>query len=273
LKTQESPLIVIRGGGDLATGVAVRLHRAGIPEVVLELAQPLAVRRKVALAEAVYAGTIVVEGIEGRRAESLDEVPMLLGAGVIPVLVDVKAALVSALCPAAIVDGRMRKAPSELTLGAAPLIIGLGPGFEAGVDCHAVVETRRGHHLGRVMWQGRASQDTKIPEAVEGYAVDRVLRAPQRGVMRGLAEIGSLVRQGDILAEVGGEEVRAPFDGALRGLLHDGVAVDRGMKVGDLDPRREPRFCFEVSDKALAIGGAVLEALLSRPEIRRMLAA
>ncbi len=189
-----------------------------------------------------------------------------------PSLVDPQAASTSGLRPAAIVDGRMRKAPSELPLDAAPLILGLGPGFEAGVDCHAVIETRRGHHLGRILWQGRASPDTKVPEAVEGYAVDRVLRAPRSGMMQGLATIGSLVRQGDALLEIDGQQVVAPFDGALRGLLHDGVRVERGMKVGDLDPRRETRFCREVSDKALAVGGAALEAILSRPELRRRLA-
>ena len=240
--------------------------------VVLELRQPLAVRRLVAMAEAVYAGQIVVEGIEGRRVDSLDEIPLLLKQGVIPVVVDEQAASLATLRPAAIVDGRMRKAPSDLPLDAAGMIIGLGPGFDAGVDCHAVIETRRGHHLGRVLWQGRASQDTKIPEAVEGYAVDRVLRAPRRGEMRGLVAIGSAVKQGDVLLAIDEEPVRAPFDGVVRGLLHDGVYVERGTKLGDLDPRRDVRFSGEVSDKALAIGGAVLEALLSRPEIRRALA-
>ena len=268
-----SPLrVAIRGGGDLATGVAVRLHRAGFSVLILEIEQPLAVRRLVAMAEAVYAGHVVVEGIEGRRADSLDEVPLLLRDGVIPVLVDAKGVSLPVLQPAVIVDGRMRKAPSELPLDAAHLIIGLGPGFEAGVDCHAVIETRRGHHLGRILWQGRASPDTKIPEAVEGYAVDRVLRAPRSGVMKGLAPIGSLVRQGDVLLAINRLQVMAPFDGALRGLLHDGLRVDRGMKVGDLDPRREAQFCHEVSDKALAVGGAALEAILFRPELRRRLA-
>jgi xanthine dehydrogenase accessory factor len=270
--SKPQPLVAIRGGGDLATGVAVRLHRAGFPVIVLELSRPLAVRRRVAMAEAIYAGSVVVEGIEARRAESIADVPPLLETGCIPVLVDEPGACLPELSPAVIVDARMRKAPSELPPDSAHLIIGLGPGFEAGVDCHAVIETRRGHHLGRVVWQGRASQDTKIPEAVEGYAVDRVLRAPRRGVMQGRAEIGSLVRQGDVLATIDGQAVTAPFDGVVRGLLHDGVPVERGMKLGDLDPRREPRFSHEVSDKALAIGGAVLEAILSRPELRRSLA-
>jgi xanthine dehydrogenase accessory factor len=223
------------------------------------------------LAEAVYARRVVVEGIDGVHAASLGQVGPLLESGAIPVLVDAKATCLSTLRPAVIVDGRMRKAASDLALDSAPLIIGLGPGFAAGVDCHSVIETRRGHHLGRILWEGSASADTRIPEAVEGYAVDRVLRAPRSGVMRGLVPIGSLVRQGEALLAVNRQEVAAPFDGALRGLLHDGLHVDRGMKVGDLDPRRESRFCFEVSDKALAIGGAALEAILSRPELRREL--
>jgi xanthine dehydrogenase accessory factor len=221
----------------------------------------------------VYAGRALIEGIEGIHAASLSEVEPLLESGAIPVLVDAKAACLATLRPAVIVDGRMRKSSSDLPLDAARLIIGLGPGFAAGIDCHAVIETRRGHHLGRILWEGSASPDTRIPEAVEGYAVDRVLRAPRSGVMRGLVPIGSLVRQGEVLLAVNRQEVVAPFDGALRGLLHDGLQVDRGMKVGDLDPRREAQFCFEVSDKALAIGGAALEAILSRPELRRDLGA
>lgn len=267
-----APLVMIRGGGDLATGVAVRLHRAGFPVVVLEIEQPLAVRRLVAVAEAVYAGRAVIEGIEAVRAGSVDEARRLLSGGSLPVLVDPRADSRELLRPAVIVDGRMRKAPSELPLDAAPLVVGLGPGFAAGVDCHCVVETHRGHRLGRVVWDGEASRDTAVPEAVEGHAVDRVLRAPRAGVVRGLRQIGSLVRRGDPLLAVDGAEVRAPFDGALRGLIHDGVRVEAGTKVGDLDPRLEPAYCREISDKSLAVGGGVLEAILSRPALRRALA-
>lgn len=267
-----APLVAIRGGGDLATGVAARLHRAGLRIVVLEIESPLAVRRLVAMAEAVYAGQVLVEDIRARRADSVREVPSILEAGEVAVLVDPSAASLTDLRPTVLVDGRMRKAPSELPLDAAPLVIGLGPGFTAGVDCHAVIETRRGHHLGRVLWDGQASHDTRVPEAVEGYAVDRVLRAPRSGVMRGVRPIASIVRQGEIVAEIDREPVRAPFDGALRGLLHDGVHVTRGMKLGDLDPRREASYSRQISDKALAVGGAVLEAILSRPELRRALA-
>ena len=264
-------LILIRGGGDLATGVAARLHRAGFSVVVLEIEQPLAVRRGVALAEAVYAGRIRIEEIEAAHAAGVQDLPAILNAGAIPVLVDAQAECLAKLAPLVIVDGRMRKAPSELPRDGARLTIGLGPGFTAGVDCHAVVETRRGHRLGRVIWDGPAALDTGIPEAVDGYAVDRVLRAPSPGVMRGLREIGAVVRRGETLLAIDGVTVRAPFDGALRGLLHDGLRVETGTKVGDLDPRGDPRYCTDISDKALAVGGGVLEAVLSRAEIRRAL--
>jgi xanthine dehydrogenase accessory factor len=250
----------------------VRLHRAGFPVVILEMPQPLAVRRLVALAEAVYAGRVEVEGVDGKLAASVADVPAMLEARLVPILIDTEARSLAELRPAVIVDGRMRKRPSDLAPDAAGLIIGLGPGFVAGADCHAAIETQRGHHLGRVVWHGQTSQDTRIPDAVEGYAVDRVLRAPRPGVMQGRVEIGSLVRMGDVLAVIDGDTVTAPFDGALRGLLHDGVPVERGMKLGDLDPRREPSYCREISEKALAVGGGVLEAVLSRPDIRRSLA-
>jgi len=262
-------LVVIRGGGDLATGAAARLHRAGFAVVVLEIERPLAVRRRVALAEAVYEGRARIEEIEGVRASDSREVASILAGGAIPVLVDAEAKALGVLAPQVLVDGRMRKAASDLPREAASLMIGLGPGFTAGVDCHAVVETRRGHRLGRVLWNGTAASDTRVPEAVEGYDVDRVLRAPKPGVMLGLAEIGAVVRRGEAVFSIDGQVVAAPFDGALRGLLHDGLRVEPGMKVGDLDPRGDPSYCLEISDKALAVGGGVLEAVLSRAEIRR----
>jgi xanthine dehydrogenase accessory factor len=266
------PTILIRGGGDLATGVAARLHRVGFPLLILEIEQPLAVRRRVALAEAVYAGRVCVEDMEGVHAPTPAEVPAILEAGGIPVLVDAEASSLSAFSPQVIVDGRMKKTASDLPRDAALLTIGLGPGFSAGADCHAVVETRRGHRLGRVIWMGPAAADTSKPETVEGYGADRVLRAPNSGEMRALREIGDVITRGEPVFAVDGEPVLAPFDGVLRGLLHDGLKVEGGMKVGDLDPRGDPRYCYEISDKALAVGGGVLEAVLSRAELRRALA-
>lgn len=265
------PLVLIRGGGDLATGVAARLHRTGFDVVVLEVPQPRAIRRLVALAEAVYAGRAVIEDLHGVHCADVEAARSALSAGLIPVLVDPQADSRAALHPVALVDARMRKGPPELGLEAAPFVVGLGPGFTAGVDCHAVVETQRGHHLGRVLWQGQAAPDSGVPEAVAGHDRDRVLRAPAAGVLEALVPLGAVVRAGDEIARMGGVPLHAPFAGTLRGLLHDGLEVVQGEKVGDLDPRGVPAYCREISDKSLAVGGGVLEALLSQPEIRRRL--
>ncbi len=215
---------------------------------------------------------IVIEGLTGILARDGADVPAILADGHVPVVVDPDLQSVGSLSWAALVDGRMRKKPSDLPLTAAPLVIGLGPGFTAGLDCHAVVETNRGHHMGRVYWQGSAEPDTGVPEAVQGFEVDRVLRAPVDGLLVAEARLGDLIRRGQIIARVGGQPVEAAFAGALRGLIHDGVEVRAGMKIGDLDPRCDPSYCKLISDKSLAVGGGVMEALLSRPDIRRRLA-
>lgn len=267
-------IIVLRGGGDLASGVAVRLYRAGLRVAITELPQPHAVRRMVSFAEAVYAGEIEVEGITGNRiTDPLDTLRVLrvFSQKLIPVLVDPDFQALKSLRPTVVIDGRMIKRDPELGLGQASLVIGLGPGFEAGVNCHAVVETKRGHHLGRVIWQGAPAADTGVPEAVEEYGIDRVLRAPVNGTLVTRKEICDQVGTGDVIAEVNGQQVLAPFAGVLRGLLHPGLAVSQGMKIGDIDPRNDPSYCTTVSDKALAVGGGVLEAILSRPDLRPML--
>jgi xanthine dehydrogenase accessory factor len=269
----DRPLVLIRGGGDLATGVAARLHRGGFAVVVTEIAQPLAVRRLVSLAEAVYAGEVEIEDLKARRVEGAKEALQALTEGIIPVLVDPEAECRTTLDPLAVVDARMLKRSQSLELNADPFVIGLGPGFTAGENCHAVVETKRGHTLGRVLWQGSAEADTGIPGKVSGHAADRVLRAPAAGEVLAHAALGSIVKQGDRVATVGGEDLVAPFDGALRGMLHDGVRVAKGAKVGDVDPRGQSAHCFLISDKSLAIGGAVLEALLSQSTIRQTLGA
>lgn len=265
------PVVIIRGGGDLGTGVAARLHRCGFAVVVLEIDRPLAVRRLVALAEAVYATEVEIEDIKGRKVERVDQVAEALAAGYVAVMVDPLAESREALMPVALVDGRMRKVAPEIGKDAAPFVVGLGPGFEAGVNCHAVVETQRGHHMGRVIWTGKATPDSRVPEPVTGFDVDRVLRSPAEGVLRSLAALGDVVQRGQVLARVERAEVTAPFDGVLRGMIHDGLPVWRGDKIGDVDPRKEPAYCRQISDKSLAVGGGVLEALLSQTEIRHRL--
>jgi xanthine dehydrogenase accessory factor len=271
-------VVLIRGGGDLASGVALRLHRVGLRVVITELAQPLVVRRSVAFAEAVYSGQATVEGVVARLVDSPQQALELLKLGVIPVLVDPMAEILGRMVeistPAKIeilVDARMTKRPPETGLQTAGLVIGLGPGFIAGENCHAVIETNRGHDLGRVIWQGPAQADTGLPERMADKQAERVLRAPVEGVFKAQATIGSHLKPQQVVAQVDGQVVRAPFAGILRGLLHDGVHVNMGTKVGDVDPRDDPRYCTQVSDKSLAIGGGVLEAILTRPDLRSRL--
>ena len=259
--------VLIRGGGDLASGVAVRLHRAGFHVIISELPNPLAVRRTVSFSEAVYAGHITIEGLTGRRAESPAEAFDLARQGIIPVLVDPETAILKHGQFPALIDARLLKRTADTDLSSAPLVIGLGPGFTVGENCHAVIETNRGHTLGRVYWTGSASADTGLPEGDPR----RVLRAPADGVLTGYAQIGEHVEGGQLIAEIGGEMVIAPFKGILCGLIRPGVALSQGMKIGDIDQRDDPSYCYMVSDKALSVGGGVLEALLSRPEIRAQL--
>jgi len=257
-----SLLVLVRGGGDLGTGVAHRLCRAGFKVVVSELQQPLVIRRMVAFASAIYEGHIDVEGIEARLAKSLTEAETLLTQGIVPVIVDPKGEAISTLKPDVIVDARMAKRNLGTTINDAPIVIGLGPGFTAGVDAHAVIETMRGHNLGRVILHGQAEADTHIPGLVRGHGRDRVLWAPCAGRFQGCARIGENIAAGQVVAHVDQQPVRASIAGVLRGLLHDGLPVHKGQKVGDVDPRGVAEYCFTISDKARAIGGAVLEAIL-----------
>jgi len=273
LMTNSPPLVLLRGGGDLATGVAARLWRSGFRVVVAEIEQPLAVRRLVSLAEAVYEGEVIVEDLSGRRIEQASAAYEILDQGFIPVLVDPAAESRHELAPATIVDARMTKSAPSLPLNSASMMVGLGPGFTAGTDVHAVVETNRGHHMGRVYWEGSAQPDTGVADPVNGKDVERVLRAPADGRFEPMAEIGSLVASGAQLAEINGVPIVAAFDGALRGLMHGGIQVSAGTKVGDLDPRGDLSVCRLISDKSLAVGGGVLEALLSKRAIREQLAA
>lgn len=268
----------MRGAGDLASGVALRLHRSGLDVVLCELPAPLAVRRLVSFSEAVYQGACTVEEVTALRVpDPADraEIGAILARREIPVVVDPHGILLDSPEIAVIVDARMLKAyplaPQRGAANPAALLIGLGPGFEAGQNCDAIIETRRGHTLGRVLWSGRAEADTGQPEAVLSQGTSRVLRAPADGVLENGMALGSLVNAGMVICRVGGQPVRAAFDGALRGLLRDGSPVTAGLKIGDLDPRLDPALCYLVSDKSLAIGGGVLEAILSRPALRQTL--
>ena len=256
-------LVLIKGAGDLATGVALRLWRAGISVVMTDLAQPTAVRRTVAFCQCIYDGTAAVEGVTARRVDTREEIRSCLRRGEIPVRADPEARLRTWFPFDAVVDAILAKRNLGTRLEDAPVVVALGPGFTAGVDCHAVVETQRGHDLGRVITRGSAQPDTGIPGAVEGYTVERLIRAGQDGIFQPQVRIGDLVARGDVVARVDGAPVYAQISGRVRGMLPDGLRVRTGMKAGDIDPRCERDLCHTVSDKARAVGGGVLEALLA----------
>jgi xanthine dehydrogenase accessory factor len=264
--------ILIRGGGDLATGVALRLHRAGIRVVISELAQPLAVRRTVSFSEAVYEGQYTVEGVTARLIEA-NQFSAWNDADEIPIIIDPNADILSTFTFPVVVDARLIKQPPAPLPVDVPLHIGLGPGFTAGSDCHAVIETRRSHTLGRVYWTGTTQPDSGEPEGDPR----RVLRAPQDGVIFAHIQIGDQLLAGQLIAEIRSDnekqtaEIMSPFAGILRGLIREGLHVTKGMKIGDIDARGDVSACYLVSDKALAIGGGVLEAILSKAEIREQL--
>ncbi len=268
-----NPLILLRGGGDLASGVAYRLHKAGLPVVITELPKPLAVRTTVSYGMAAVYETVIIEGVTAQRAD-LADLPALYGLldrGLIPVLIDPEGAAINALEPAVIIDGRMAKTVRDTHIDQAPLVVALGPGFVAGEDCHAVVETNRGHHLGRVYWRGGAEPDTGAPSDLNGKQHERVLRAPCDGAMTQSAVIGRVLHEGQLIGRVGEVPIYAPFLGVLRGLIDDDTWVTAGMKIGDLDPRVQREHCFTISDKSLSVGGGALEAVLSVPLIRAIL--
>jgi xanthine dehydrogenase accessory factor len=253
-------LCLVRGGGDLATGIVWRLTRADRPVIVTELSAPLTVRRSVAVSTAVTDGTVDVEGMRAELTDSPVAAVTLARTGVVAVMVAPELPDVGA---AVVVDARVAKRNIDTSIDDAALVVGVGPGFTAGVDCHAVVETQRGHHLGRVFWHGRAAPDTGVPGTVGGRGAERVLRAPAAGASSWSVAIGERVDDGQVIGWVGGVAVRAPFTGRVRGLVAAGVEVAAGVKVGDIDPRCERAACFEISDKALAVGGGVVEAVLT----------
>ena len=255
-------LVLIKGAGDLASGIACRLLRSGFQVVMTEIPQPTAVRCTVAFSSAVLNGKICIEDLEGELAADPQEALQIASGGKAAVLVDPECKCLSQLRPDVLVDAIIAKRNTGTKKTDAPIVIGVGPGFIAPEDCHCAVETKRGHNLGRVYYEGSPIPNTGVPGIIGGYGLERLVRSSVDGIFDPRAEIGDIVSKGQVVAEVNGQPVRAQIDGVLRGLLPAGTPVTAGMKAGDVDPRCEVAHCFSVSDKARSIGGGVLEGIL-----------
>lgn len=256
-------IVVFRGGGDLATGAVQKIHRAGFKVLILEVPAPLCVRRTVSLSEAVYERVQRVEDISAVRLSSLDEMEEVFLQDKVPILIDPNAELIEAIHPLAIIDATIAKRNIGTNKSMAPISIALGPGYEAGVDVDYVVETNRGHHLGRLLFKGFAAENTGVPGVIGGYSKERVYYSPADGMVDSMKDIGDIVEEGQILAYVDEIPVRAAIRGLVRGMLRGGVPVKKGVKIADVDPRFEAlQNCYTISDKSRSVGGAVLEALL-----------
>jgi len=254
--------ILIKGAGDLATGIAYELWKSGARIIMTDIAVPLTVRRMVAFSRAVYEERCQVEGVEACLVHNLEEALRETDVGNIAVIVDEKAEIIKVYQPDVVVDAIMAKKNTGTTLDDAPLVIGIGPGFCAGKDCHYVIETKRGEHLGEIIQQGCAIPNTGIPGNIGGFTVERLLRASENGKMKLIAKIGDVVEKGQIVAFTGEIPVFAGLTGIVRGMLQEGVTVTKGMKIGDIDARVENGLCYTISDKARRIGSSVVEAVV-----------
>ena len=257
-------IILIKGGGEMASGIVLRLVRSGFRVCITEIPQPLAVRRGVSFCEAVFEGRKEIEGLVGKLVSGREEVLRAWENGEVPILIDPECTIRKVLFPDVLVDAILAKRNTGTSQADAPLVIGLGPGFRAGRDVHFVIETNRGHRLGRVVEEGEAEPNTGIPGDVGGHTWERVLRAPAGGWFQGMKKIGDRVTKGEVVAEVEGVPLKATISGVLRGILHDGLTVELNMKVADVDPRAARESCLTVSEKARAIAGAVLESVMRK---------
>jgi xanthine dehydrogenase accessory factor len=256
-------IVLVKGGGDLGTGVVLRLCQQGYRVAVTELPHPLVVRRTVAVASAVYEDRVTVEGVTARRVQDFADITAAWKGGYVPVIVDPEARIARELTPLVVVDAIMAKRNTGTTIHDAPIVVALGPGFYAGVDCHAVVETQRGPNLGNVHFAGQTAPDSGVPGEVGGEAVWRVVRAPVAGTFIGLKRIGDRVHAGEIVGQVNGHPVMVELTGVMRGLLASGLKVQAGMKLGDVDPRGDLALCYHVSDKAWKVADGASYAILT----------
>lgn len=255
-------IVLIKGAGDLATGIAHRLKKSGFDIVMTEIDNPTTVRRTVAFSQAIFDNEIEIEGIKGVKVNNINEIHKEIKKGNIPIIIDKEANIIKELNPKVVVDAIIAKKNLGTSINDAPIVIGVGPGFEAKKDCHLVIETKRGHYLGKVIEEGSAIPNTGVPGDIGGYTKERIIRASSNGKIRPVVKIGDYVKRGEVVAYINGVEVLAEIDGIVRGMLQEGIEVFKGMKSGDIDPRCEKNHCFTISDKARSIGGGVLEAIM-----------
>lgn len=258
----KNDIIAVRGGGDIASGIIQKLHRSGFRVLVLEIGNPTSIRRTVCFSEAVFNGEAVVEDIRAVLVKGESEIFEAWDSGNIPVIVDPKGEYIEKLKPAAVVDAILAKRNLGTHMDLAPVTVAVGPGFEAGRDVHIVVESNRGHNLGRLIFKGSAEPNTGNPGSIGGYTTERVLYSPAEGIIKLYHEIGDIVEAGEAIASVDGQNIYSRINGVVRGLIREGTYVTKGFKSGDVDPRGIESLCHTISDKARAIGGAVLEAVM-----------
>lgn len=255
-------LVVVRSGGDLGTAIAHKLFNSGFKVVITEIEKPLVVRRTVSFAQAIFQDTIKVENIKGLKVTDFDDIESTLRERCIPVIIDPCLNILKNCNVDILIDATLRKKNVDMNVNMAPFTIGVGPGFYASKDVNVVVETKRGHNLGRIIYEGEAEKNTGIPGAIMGYTTERVLRAPASGKVQSKLHIGDYVKKGDIIGQVAGVDFKAEIDGVLRGLIMNDIHVEKGLKIGDIDPRGNREYCYSISDKGRAIAGGVLEAIL-----------
>lgn len=255
-------LVIVRGGGDIATGTIHKLYKSGFQVIILEIENPSTIRRKVAFSEAMYDLEVMVEGVICQKASSPEEIHKILKKHYIPIIKDENCDILNSFSPVALVDGILAKKNLGTRKEMAPITIGLGPGFEAGVQVDCTIETQRGHNLGRIIWEGYAAKNTGVPGMIGGYGIERVIHSPASGMIRNSNHISDVVKKGQAIAWVEDNKVEAGIDGILRGIIKDGYLVEKGLKIADIDPRIEERKnCFTISDKARCIAGSVLEVI------------
>lgn len=254
--------VVIRGAGDIASGIAYRLYLSGFKVILLDIEEPLVIRRTVAFADAIFNGTATVEGVKGVLCKNENDIEKAFQNNEIPVIIDRECEIINKVKTDVVVDAILAKKNLGTHRDMAPIVIGVGPGFTAGVDVDAVVETNRGHYLGKLILEGSAMPNTGAPGNIAGYTVERVINAPATGRIHHTKKIGDIVKKDEVIATIEGTPVKSKLDGALRGLIRNGTYVKKGLKIADTDPRGVVDYCYEISEKARAIGGGVLEGIL-----------